>query len=152
MQDSAGWTGFYLAGLAYWFAVDRRPETLERIRTTLAGVEMLTEVSGRPGYLPAFVGRADDPAYRAFYATYGGADPARPGFGRLAFAGNATNSGLVWLGATSRENYSGMAMGLAMVHKFIREPKTRSRVSNLVEQLVGRLDQDKWRINDGQGH
>ena len=152
LQDSTGWTGFYLAGLAYWFAVDRRPDTLERIRTTLMGIERLIEVSGRPGYLPSFVGRADDPAYRAFYATYGGADPARPGFGRLAFAGEGTNQDHVWLGSTSRENYSGLAMGLAMVHKFVREPKVRSRVSNIVDQLTGRLDQDGWRINDGKGH
>ncbi len=152
LQDSTAWTGFYLTGLAYWFAVDRRPETLERIRTTLGGIERLTGISGRPGYLPAFVGRADDPAYRAVYGTYGGEDPARPGFGRLAFAGQGTNKDLVWLSSTSRDNYAGLAMGLAMVHKFVREPKMRSRVSNIVEQVTERLEVDGWRIKDGQGH
>ncbi len=152
LQDSGAWTGFYLAGLAYWFAVDRRGETLERIRTTLDGVDRLIQASARPGYIPAFVGRADDPAYRDFYAIHGGADPKRPGFGKLAFAGDGANRDLVWLGGASRDNTAGLVMGLAMVHKFVRENRIRSRVSNVVETLIGRLEADRWRISDGHGH
>lgn len=152
LQDSSAWTGFYLAGLAYWFAVDRRADTLEQVRVTLDGVERLLQTTPRPGYIPAFVGRADDPAYREVYSRHGGPDPERPGFGRLAFQGDAANRDLVWLGGASRDNYSGLILGLAMVHKFIREPRIRARVSNDVELVIRRLEADKWRIQDGHGN
>ena len=152
LEDSAAWTGFYLTGLAYWFAVDRRADTLERIRTTLDGVERLLQVPGHPGYIPAFVGKANDPAYRGVYPTFGGPDPARPGFGKLAFGGTGEQQDLVWLTGVSRDNYSGLIMGLGMVHKYVREIRIRARVSNAIELIIGRLEEDHWRINDGHGH
>jgi hypothetical protein len=151
LEQSSAWTGFYLSGLGYWYAVDRRPETLERIRTTLDGVETLLDVSGRPGYLPAFAGKAQDPAFRAVYTNFGGVDPARPGFGKLAFTGTGAHADQVWLAGVSRENYTGLLLGLATVQKYVRETKTRSRVSNIVEGIVTRFTEDHWRLRDGKG-
>jgi len=151
LGQSAAMTGFHLAGMAYWFSVDIKPQALEHIRESLTGFETLMTVSGRTGYLPAFAGPADHPPYKAAYSTFGGLDPARPGFGRLAFPGTGASRDLVWLGGASRDNYSGAAFGLGMTFKRVREPRIRQRVSNLVEQIIQRLDQDQWRIRDGQG-
>jgi hypothetical protein len=149
VDSSAALTGLYLTAMSYWFSVDVKPQALERIRTSLSGLEKLAEASGRTGYLPAFVGSASDPAFKPAYSTQGGADPARPGFGRLAHSGKA---GEVWIGGTGRETYSAVVLGLATVHKRIRDQKIRTRASNLIEQIIGRLDADQWRIDDGHGN
>lgn len=151
LGQSAAMTGFYLAGMAYWFSVDIKPQALERIRESLTGIETLLGASGRPGFLPAFVAPADLAPYRATYATLGGPDPARPGFGIHAFPGTGPGKDLVWIGGASRDTYSGVALGLGMTFKRIREPRIRLRVSNVVEQILHRLDADQWRIRDGQG-
>lgn len=146
---SAALTGFHLTALAYWFSVDLKSQTLDRIRESLTGVENLMAVSGRTGFIPTFAASADDPAYKAAYAQAGGPDPARQGFGRLAFPGNG---GQVWLGGTPRETYSALFLGLSSVHKRVREPRIRTRTSNIVEAIVHRLEEDHWRIRDGKGH
>jgi hypothetical protein len=149
LESSARLTGFYLTAMAYWFSVDLKPQALERIRDSLAGLQNIATVSGNPGYLAAFAANSSDPAYKAAYPSVGGADPDRPGFGRLAYPGSG---GQVWIGGTSRETYSAVIMGLATVHKRIREPKIRQRASNLIDQIIVRLDKDDWRITDGRGH
>lgn len=146
LEDSTAWTGFYLAGLAMRFVVERRPATLESVRQVLDGVERLIQASGRPGYLPRFAGPARDEAFKAFYSQYGGPDPKRPGFGRWAFPGT---NGLVWLAGPSREAYSGLNLGLALTHQFIREPGIRMRVSNIVDRLLTRIELDGRRLDDG---
>ena len=149
LEQSAAITGFHLTALAYWFSVDLKPSALDRIRDGLDGIENLTKVSGRTGYIAAFAAPATDKAYKAAYATLGGPDPARAGFGRLAFPGP---NGQVWIGGASQETYSAVTLGLSSVYKRIRDPKVRSRASNLIEVIIRRLDEDQWRIRDGQGH
>lgn len=147
LESSAGLTGFYLTAMAYWFSVDLKPQALERIRDSLTGLENIATVSGRHGHLAAFAASASDPLYKATYAGIGGEDPDRPGFGRLAQPGSA---GQVWIGGASRETYSAVILGLATVHKRIREPRIRQRASNLIDQIIVRLEQDDWRITDGK--
>jgi hypothetical protein len=111
LEESAGLTGHYLNGLAYWFSVELRPQALDRIRESLTGLETLLAVSGRPGYLPAFAAPASDPAFKAVYSGLGGPDPARPGWGRLAHPGSGSFSNHVWIGGASRENLFHMLIG-----------------------------------------
>lgn len=149
LELSAALTGFHLAALSYWFSVDLKPSALDLIRENLTGLENLTQVSGKPGYIAAFAGPASDPAFKTTYSTLGGADPSRPGFGKLAFPGP---NGQVWIGGASQDTYSAVVLGLSSVYKRIRDPKIRLRASNMVEVIVRRLDEDQWRIRDGQGH
>ncbi len=149
LELSAALTGFHLAALSYWFSVDLKPAALDLIRENLTGLENLTAVSGKPGYIAAFAGPASDPAFKTAYSTLGGEDPARPGFGKRAFPGS---NGQVWIGGTSQDTYSAVVLGLSSVYKRIRDQKIRLRASNLVEVIIRRLDEDQWRIRDGQGH
>lgn len=151
-EDSLTWTGFYLTALAYRFIVLRDGPVIPEIRRVLEGVERLTRVSGRDGYLPRFAGAAGDPAFRPVYASYGGADPARPGFGRLAFAGTGPAAGQVWLAGPSTEAYAGLNLGLALTHKLIRDLRTRQLITNIVGSMMTRLATDGWRLNDGRGN
>lgn len=152
VEDSVAWTGFYLTSLAYRFIVLRDGPVIPEIRRVLEGVERLTRVSGRDGYVPRFAGAANDPAFRPVYATYGGADPARSGFGRLAFPGTGPGSGQVWLAGPSPEAYAGLNLGLALTHKLIRDLRTRQMITNIVESMMTRLEADGWRLNDGKGN
>lgn len=150
LDHSAAWTGLHLTALAFRYAVTRDLRTIDDIRRSLDGVERLISVSGRDGFLPCFAGRADDPAYRRYYAAYGGADPQRDGFGRAAHAGEGRNAELVWLGNTSRDNYAGLNLGLGTVHQFIRDPQVRTQVALIANRILDRLIADGWKIRDGR--
>ena len=152
LEDSAAWTGLALATHAYRYAVTRDSRSLADIRALLSGIELLLNANDRSGYLPRFAGRADDAAYAKFYATYGGADAARPGLGKLAFAGSGTNSGLVWLGGPSRDQYAALNLGFVTVWQLVRnDAKIRERVAAAATLLLDRLQTDGWRLDDGQG-
>ena len=126
--------------------------SLPAIRELLSGIEQLIRASGRDGYLPRFVGRADDPAYKPYYANFGGPDPQRAGLGRSAYLGTNAGAKVVWLGEPSREAYAAINLGLASTWHQIREPSIRNRASNIVCRMLKRISDDGWQLNDGQGH
>lgn len=149
---SAAQTGYLLAAHAFRFNVMREMRSLAAISNLLTGVELLLRGGPSPGFVPCFVGAADDPAYQAFYSQYGGPDPERPGFGKLAFASKDTNGApLVWLGGTTRDQYAGLNFGLGMLHKLAPHPAISNRCARAIGLILGRLVADEWRINDGQG-
>ena len=149
---SAMQTGYLLGVEALRFAVTRDARPFVGISNLLSGVERLLTAGPRPGFLPAFVGSATDPAYRVVYSEYGGADPKRPGFGRLAHEGTLSNGvPVVWLGGADRESYAALNMGLGLVNKLVREAGVRDRVVRLVGMMLERLKEDGWRIDDGHG-
>ncbi|HTI68761.1 MAG TPA: hypothetical protein VMF06_02260 [Candidatus Limnocylindria bacterium] len=149
---SGAYTGLYLTASTFRYAVYREPTVLANVRAALEGIELLLRSSGRPGYLPRFAGLASEPAYKAFYSHWGGEDPSRPGFGKLAYRGESNVSAYVWLGGPSREVYAGINLGLASVFQIVREPKIRERMTNIVDQMMTRLIADKWRLDDGHGN
>ena len=160
LEDSAAWTGLALAMHAYRYAVTRDNRELVRdnpslpaIRSLLDGVETLLHASGRPGYLPRFVGRSRDEAYAKFYATYGGADAARPGFGKLAFPGGTNAPGMVWLGGPSRDQYAALNFGFVTVWQLVRNDlRIRQRIATNVTLMLERIEADGGRLDDGQGN
>lgn len=152
LEDSAAWTGFYLAGLTFRWAVTRDNRNLAEIRRVLDGVDLLLTASGRTGYVARFVGSASDPAYQASYRNFGGADPARPGFGRDAHRSEGGTEGKVWLGHSDRDQYAGLNLGLGIVHDVVRDAGIRARVATNVTMILQRLVEDGWKIKDGKGH
>ncbi len=160
LEDSAAWTGLALAMHAYRYAVTldnrelvRDNPSLPAIRSLLDGVETLLRASGRPGYLPRFAGRAKDEPYAKFFATYGGADETRPGFGKLAFPGATNAPGMVWLGGPSRDQYAAMNFGFVTVWQLARrDVRIRQRVATNVTLMLDRIEADGGRLDDGHGH
>jgi hypothetical protein len=152
LELSATQTGYLLGVEALRFAVTRDARPVEGISNLLSGVERLLTTGPRPGFLPVFVGAAADPAYRAVYSGYGGEDPKRPGFGRLAREATLSNSvPVVWLGGADREAYAALNLGLGLVHKLVRDTAIRERVTRSVGMMLERLREDGWRIDDGCG-
>lgn len=151
-EDSAAWTGLLLSAHTFRYIVSRDTNAFGDLRRSLDGIDRLLRVTGKPGYLARFSARADDPAYRPVYAEWGGADPARRGFGKLAFAGNSPFGQEVWLGGPDRNHYAAVNFGLMTVYQLIRDQTIRSQVSNSVMLMVSRLEKDDWRIDDGYGN
>ena len=160
VEDSAAWTGLALAMHAYRYAVTRDNRelvhdnpSLPAIRSLLDGVETLLRASGRPGYLPRFAGQAKDEAYAKFFATYGGPDETRPGFGRLAFPSGTNAPGLVWLGGPSRDQYAALNFGFVTVWQLARNDlRIRQRIATNVTLMLDRIEADGGRLDDGHGH
>ena len=159
LDESATQTGLLLAVHALRFSITRDDHdsihgnpSQPAIRQLLDAIDLMTRASGRDGYLARFVGRASDPAYAPFYSGYGGADPARPGLGRLAYRTTNASNPMVWLGGPSRDAYAAVNFGLASTWQQIRDPSIRSRASNIVCRLLNRIIEDDWQLNDGQGH
>lgn len=152
LEQSTIQTGYLLGAQAHRFVVMRETRSLTDISNVLSGVERLLRAGPKPGFLPCFVGPADDPAYRPFYSTYGGEDPDRPGFGKLAFSSKDTNgTALVWLGGTTRESYAALNFGLGLVHRLTRDTAIRDRCARALGLMLDRLEADGWRIDDGHG-
>lgn len=152
LETSATQTGYLLGALAIRFNVLRDVRSQTEISNLLNGVELLLRSGPKPGYLPSFVGPADDPAYQAFYSNFGGPDPQRPGLGRLAFTSKGTNgTPLVWLVGGERDQYSALNFGLTMVRKYARDAEIRERAGRASLQILDRLTADGWRLDDGQG-
>lgn len=159
LADSALVTGLLLETHAIRFSTTRDDKesvhgnpSLPAIRQLLAGIETLTRASGRDGYVARFVGRADDPAYKPTYERFGGTDPQRSGFGRLAYRGTNGTTPVVWLGEPSREAYAAINLGLASTWQQVRDASIRNRASNIVCRILKRISDDGWQLNDGQGH
>lgn len=152
LDHSAAWTGLYLAACSYRWAVLHESRNLGDVRSALDGLSRAIQSTGRPGVLPRFAGRAADDLYRKAYSKYGGEDPKRPGFGRLAFRGDGEQANLVWLGGPTREDYAGVNLGLATAWFYLRDPKIRGQISNIVQLVVSRMEEDSWKLDDGKGH
>ncbi len=151
-QDSAAWTAISLAAYTFRYVVTRDTEMFKDLRASLDGIDRLLNVSGKPGYLARFSARADDPAFRPAYATWGGANPERSGFGKLAFSGSGKYGNEVWLGGPSRDHYAAVNYGLMTTYQLVRDQTIRSQISNTVTLILNRLEMDGWRIDDGQGN
>ncbi len=152
LDHSAAWTGLYIASCSYRYAVLRETRNLNDVRAALDGLTRAAHSTGRPGVLPRFAGRGADELFKRYYSRYGGEDPTRPGYGRLAYRGEGDNANLVWLGGPDRVDYSGVNLGLATAWYYIRDPKIRGQISNIVQLVVGRMEEDGWRLDDGKGN
>lgn len=151
VEDSATLTGLALMGDAYHYGVTRDPTALRDIQRDLDGLETALTVTGQPGRIASFAGRANDPAYRPVYSTIGGEDPNRPGFGRKAAAGTGTNSPLVWVANRSRDPYAAVGAGLATTWQLVRDSQVRERTARLLEWMLATLETNQWRFDDGLG-
>jgi hypothetical protein len=152
LGDGAIWTGHYLAALAFQYRVEPSEVLLDAMLQTLESLDLLTEVSGKSGFVARYVGQADDPLYQPYYVQYGGDAFLRPGFGARAFPGAVPYADLVWLGASSRDTYDGIHFGCAAVWRYVDDAAVRARVRLLVERIGKRLIADRFLLLDERGH
>jgi hypothetical protein len=149
LGDSACWSGHQLAALAFRYnATGGDATTLGRIGDSLGAFENLTAVSGKPGFMARFMGRADDAAYQGYYCQH-----HQPGQANCSaqsgdnwFHGAAGHEEWVFLDSLSRDAYFGAALGLVSVHQKVEHAATHARVSAILRLMVSALHKDKWWI------
>ena len=150
LGDSALWTGFYIAALAFRYSEEPNAATLQDIHDALDHIELLTEISGRTGYVARYAGPLEDPHYEPYYRVYGGGPSKfRTGLGRRAYQGAEPYEELVWLGKSSRDTYDGMHFAFTTLWVYVDEDTVRERVRFLVERIGSRLSRDLFFAWDG---
>jgi len=130
--DSAIWTGHYLAAESFRFAVTESPAALANVKSALAGLQALTDVTG-----------TNLLARCMFYS----ASPYAAGMAsEEASNGVHTNGPWTWIGNTSRDQYSGAIFGLAIAYDMVNDPGVKSSAAALITRLVRFLTSNNWSV------
>ncbi len=130
--DSALWTGNYLAAESFRFAVTQDAAALSNVKSALAGLQSLVDVTGH-GYLA----RCAFPANSPYAAGISSEESSNGVF---------HNGSQVWIGNTSRDQYSGVLFGLVNAYDLVNDPGVHTSSANLISQLVGNLSDNNWTI------
>jgi hypothetical protein len=137
--DGAAWTGLHLASLVHEYMATQDLSVMSRLWGTLEALDMMTVCTGKPGYLPRFMGLASDPAYAAYYPNYTGG----------TFHCVEPYEDYIWLGHTSRDMYDGVSFGLANGWVWLESNSTiQSKIKTLVERIIDSLRaDDMWIVS-----
>ncbi len=134
--DSTCMLGYYLGGLCNEYAVTSNSSLLPKIDAILDTFAMLSQVSGKSGYVVRFAGLTNDPAYQQYYQGYGN------GYG----TGVAPWTNYTWLDYSSRDTYTGFIFGLANVWIHIPDANIRAKAQAVFEPVMDCLLADGWNI------
>jgi uncharacterized protein (TIGR03437 family) len=132
--DSAIWTGHYLAAEAFRYQVTRAPDALNNVRNAIAGIKSLVDVTGTnllarclvPSHSPFAAGIQSEEASNGIYTN--------------------SSTGYIWVGNTSRDQYSGAIFGLAVAYDMLDDPAVKSSISQLVTRLIDYLTGNAWTV------
>jgi uncharacterized protein (TIGR03437 family) len=132
--DSALWTGHYLAAEAFRYKVTQAPDALNNVKGAIAGIKSLADVTGTNLLARCLV------AINSPYAAGVRNEEASNGV--------YTNSsaGWIWVGNTSRDEYSGALFGLAVAYDMVTDDAIKSSISDLVTRLVDFLNGHNWSV------
>jgi len=132
--DSALWTGAYLAAEAFRYNVTQSVDALHNVKTALAGLTLLSNVTG-DNRLARCVFPADSP-----YAA--GIESEE--------ASNTINQNppLMWVDNTSRDEIVGAFFGLCAAFDLVDDPTVKSGVGNLTTLLIGYISRHLWSPNN----
>jgi len=132
--DSALWTGSYLAAEAFRYKVTQSPDALNNVKSALAAVKGLVDITGKN-----LLARCMVPVDSPYAAAISSQEAAN---------GIYTNSsaGWIWVGNTSRDEYTGVMFGLAVTYDMVPDGTLRATISDLVTLLVDFLDGHNWSV------
>ncbi|HJU68273.1 MAG TPA: hypothetical protein VJ650_08480 [Gemmatimonadaceae bacterium] len=140
--DAAIWTGHYLAAEAFRYGVTRSREALRNVRTTIAGITGLVDVTGTDllarFYMPTtspYV--ADITAGEQKHTRREGTIDGQPYF---------------WWGNTSRDQYSGVFFGLGVAYDLVDDAQAQRHVKRVITRMLDFLLRNGWNVvmPDGQ--
>ena len=137
--DSALWTGHYLAAEAFRYGVTQAPDALDHIRAAVSALKGLTDVTGTN-----LLARCMVPTNSPYVASLSSQE---------ANNGVYTNSsaGWIWVGNTSRDEYSGAMFGLAVAYDMVSDTAIKSTISDLVTRLIDFLNGNTWSVATPNG-
>lgn len=132
--DSALWTGHYLAAEAFRYNVTGDAGALANVKQAIAGIQSLVDVTGTD-----LLARCVVPAASP-YAAAVESEEAPNGI----HANNA--AGLVWVGNTSRDEYSGVMFGLVLAYDLVNDAGVQSASARLITRMINFLEQHAWTV------
>jgi uncharacterized protein (TIGR03437 family) len=132
--DSALWTGHYLAAEAFRYKVTQDAGAFNNVKQAIAGLKSLADVTGTnllarclvPINSPYAAGISNEEAANGIYTN--------------------SSAGWIWVGNTSRDEYSGALFGLAVAYDMVSDAATKSSISDLVTRLVEFLNGHNWSV------
>src|SRR5207244_8045325 len=132
--DSALRTGHDLAAEAFRYKVTQAPDALNNVKQAIAGLKSLADVTGT-NLLARCLVPIDSP-YAAGIRN------------EEASNGVYTNSpaGWIWVGNTSRDQYSGALFGLAVAYDMVTDAGIKTSIGDLVTRLVDFLNGHDWSV------
>ncbi|HZU28449.1 MAG TPA: hypothetical protein VFA04_23185 [Bryobacteraceae bacterium] len=132
--DSALWTGHYLAAEAFRYKVTGDAAALANVKQAIAGIQSLIDVTGSD-----LLARCAVPANSPWAAGIE-SEEAPNGIHSNSAAGE------VWVGNTSRDQYSGVMFGLAVAYDMVDDAGVRDSAAQLVTRLVSSLKAHAWTV------
>ena len=132
--DSALWTGAYLAAEAFRYKVTQSADALANVKTALAGLKMLSDVTGDNR-----LARCAFPANSPFAAGIQSEESSHP---------INQNPPLVWVDGTSRDQVVGVFFGLGAAFDVVDDASVKSGISDLATRLIGYISRHQWSPND----
>ncbi len=134
--DSAIWTGHYLAAEAYRYKVTHSPDALANAKGALSGLTLLTDVTGID-----LLARCAVPVVSNFAAGI-----AQEEASNGVWFGSANGQAYMWIGNTSRDQYSGAIYGLGAAYDLIDDAGVQQQAAALATRLVGYLEDRGWSV------
>ena len=156
LQDSAIWTGTYLAAESFRYAVESDPEkkkqAFENARGAAHTLDFFLHVTGTPGLLARFAAPLDQ-ASTFLNGACCPAGTATDPSGLCCPSNNSCTTGkapdgtpVFWLGGTSRDQYSGWFYGMGIAERLIDDPELRQMIRNDMNDVVTALQGSSWKI------
>ena len=132
--DSALWTGVYMAAEAFRYKVTQSPDALDNVKSALAGLKGLADVTGN-NRLARCMYYAD-----SSYALGISSEEARNSINH--------NGPWLWVGNTSRDQLVGAFFGLGATFDVIDDDEVKSGIAELATRLMGFVAGHNWSPND----
>jgi len=133
--DSALWTGHYLAAEAFRYQVTKAPDALANVTSAIANLKGLADVTGTN-----LLARCMVPAASPYAASISSQEAAN------GIYTNNSPPGWIWVGNTSRDEYSGAMFGLAVAYDMVTDSTIKASISDLVTRLVDFLNGNDWSV------
>lgn len=158
-QDSAIWTGTYLAAQAFRYAATDDPvekqDALRSARSAAQTLHLFLEVTDHAGLLARFAGPLSETGiYLRGGKPCGSSAPDAAGLCCAInndCAQSTRDPELFWLGGTTRDQYSGWFFGMGIAHRLIDDPELRQLIQGDMQQVTTALHEQKWMIKGPGG-
>jgi uncharacterized protein (TIGR03437 family) len=132
--DSALWTGAYLAAEAFRYKVTGSADALNNVKTALAGLKGLADVTGDNRLARCMV--LANSQYAAGIEREEAANTIYP------------NGQWIWVDNTSRDQVVGAFFGLGAAYDVVDDATVKSDIADLTTRLIGFIAQHQWSPND----
>ena len=132
--DSALWTGAYLAAEAFRYKVTQSADAFNNVKTALAGLKGLADVTGDNRLARCMV--LANSQYAAGIESEEAANTIHQ------------NGQWIWIDNTSRDQVVGAFFGLGVAYDVVDDAGVKSDIADLTTRLIGFIAQHQWSPND----